>query len=465
MRQALRQLLGPLRVAGDVPSASLPPGPAEPPVVQLGRFLFDPGGFMRGAAASHGTPLTMRVGGLPPVVQFVQPDDVREVFAGSPDALHAGKANRVLEPFLGEWSVLLLDGARHRSQRKLLLPPFRGERMRAYGAAMIDVTRRAMERWPRASSGGAVIQVQQGTQDITLDIILRTVFGQREGVEERELRGRLVAMLSIADNPLWVVRALQRDLGPRSPWGRFLRARAEVFRRLDADLAERRAAGRRSEDIVSLLLDAWHEDGTPMSDAEIRDELLTLLVAGHETTATALSWTLHRLSRHPEVLRAVHGELDAVYGAAEVGPERLGELRLLDAVIKETLRVHPVVPGVGRFLMAPQRIGAWDLPAGVVAGCSVILAHENPSSWPEPRAYRPERFLEGRPPAFAFFPFGGGARRCIGEAFALYEMRAVLATVLRELVPVAAPGVRIRPVRRNVTLSPSGGCPLRFAPR
>jgi cytochrome P450 len=235
-----------------------------------------------------------------------------------------------------------------------------------------------------------------------------------------------------------------------------------VHRALDALIAATRARGE-GDSILSMLIRARHEDGTPMSDAEIRDELLTLLVAGHETTATALAWTLHRLTRHPEALREVQAELDRVVpDGAE--PDRARELPYLDAVCKESLRIHPVVPGVGRALEAPARIGGFDLPAGVFVGCSVVLVHSDPEIWPAPERFDPRRFLDGRPTPSTYFPFGGGLRRCIGEAFALYEMRVVLATILRELEPVAAvPDVRT--LRRTVTLVPSDGMPLRFRRR
>jgi cytochrome P450 len=453
---------GPLPAHRDARTAGtahpLPPGPDAPPLAQLVSFLYAPIPFLDAARARYGRAFTLRLPGVPPVVQFSDPDAVRQVFAATADAMHAGEANAVLEPFLGSHSVLVLDGTRHHVQRRLLLPPFRGERMRAYGEAMRDLTRARMANWPL----GPTFRVQPETQAITLDVILRTVFGMETGASQDRMRRLLLTTLAAIDSPLYLVRAFQRDAGPLSPWGRFLRKRAEVHRELDALIERTRARGD-GDSILAMLLQARHEDGTPMSDAEIRDELVTLLVAGHETTATALSWTLHRLSRHPEVLREVQTELDRV-AADGLEPDGVRELPYLDAVCKESLRIHPVVPGVGRVLKEPARIGGYDLPAGVVVGCSIYLVHTDPEVWPDPRRFDPQRFLHGRPAPGTYFPFGGGLRRCIGEAFALYEMRVVLATILRELEPLGA-GTDVRAVRRAVTLVPSDGLPLRFRRR
>ncbi|MBX3249602.1 MAG: cytochrome P450 [Myxococcales bacterium] len=440
--------------------AALPPGPTSHPVAQMLSFLITPQSFLRAVRSEFGRVATLRIPGIPPLVQFSDPEAVREVFAASGDVMHAGKANAILEPFLGTYSVLVLDGARHRSQRRLLLPPFRGDRMRAYGEAMRDITLDATRRWPRDRR----FVLQRETQAITLDVILRTVFGMEDGADQDRMRSLLVSALRILDNPLFIVRTFQKDLGPLSPWGRFLRLREKIRREMDALIARRRRDGLR-EDILSMLLQATHEDGTPMSDEEIRDELFTLLVAGHETTATALSWTLHRLSIHPDVLARVQAELDEVFGADEpLDVDRVRDLGYLDAVCKESLRIHPVIPGIGRVLEQPARVGGVDLPAGVAIGCSIYLVHFDPAIWPDPERFDPTRFLDHKPTPYTFFPFGGGLRRCIGEAFALYEMRVVLATLLRELEPV--PAVReVRAQRRNITVTPAGGLPIRMRAR
>lgn len=441
------------------PFAELPPGPWEPPVAQLYQFLFRPQRWLLGCRDRFGQPFTMRIPGMPPLVTFSDPEAAKDLFTGPPDELHAGKANAVLEPFLGEFSLLLLDGQRHLAQRRVLLPPFRGDRMRAYGDAIHDITRRVSRRWEL----GQTFELQPEAQAITLDVILRTVFGV-EGAEEDTLRDLLVSTLRIIDNPLYIVRWAQLDLGSRTPWGRFVENRRRVHELLHGLIQRRRSEDRSGRtDILSMMLDAQHEDGSPMSDPEVRDELMTLLIAGHETTATALSWAVHRLTLHPAMRRRVQGELDEAYGDGEVDPA--APLPYLDAFCRETLRVHPVIPGVGRVLQAPQHIGGYDLPAGVVVGCNIWLIHMNPDVWPEPERFDPTRFLGRRASPYEFLPFGGGVRRCIGEAFALYEMRVVLATILRSLSPQAAPGVTVETTRRNITLSPSDNMPVRFRRR
>jgi cytochrome P450 len=454
-RVARRVVSGPFAPRTD----GLPPGPATPPVAQLLAFLFTPGPFLRACRARYGSHCTLRLPGTPPLVQFSEPDAVKDVFAAGADTMHAGKANGLLEPFVGTYSVLVLDGARHRSQRRLLLPPFRGDRMRAYGEAMREITEAQMAGWTRAGT----FRMQRETQIITLEVILRTVFGMQDDAhgDLDRMRSLLVTWLGMVDNPLFLITRFQRDLGPRSPWGKFLRHRAAIYREMDAFIAKRRREGAR-EDILSMLLEAKHEDGAPMSDEEIRDELLTLLVAGHETTATALSWAIHRLSVHPEVLEKAQAEIDAAFGSGPVVPDT--KLPYVDALCKEVLRVHPVIPGVGRLLMEPERVGGLDLPAGVMIGCSIYLTHLNPAVWPDPERFDPMRFVDTKPPPHAFFPFGGGLRRCIGEAFALYEMRIVLATILQKMSPVAV-ATRVITMRRNITLTPSQGLPIRFLAR
>ncbi|MEM9074941.1 MAG: cytochrome P450 [Myxococcota bacterium] len=440
---------------------ALPSGPTYPALAQLATFLYLPRFFLARSRAQFGTPLTIRLPGVNPIVMFDDPAAIKEVFRGSPEELHAGEANGVLRPFLGRHSVLVLDGDRHMQQRRILLPPFRGERMKAYGTAMRDITLARMREWTERP-----MAMQRETQAITLGVILRTVFGLEEGARAGELPRLLVRMLRRLDNPMFIVEGLQKDLGPWSPWGRFLRERARVRELLNRQIAERREEGRQGrDDVLSLLTEAAHEDGAPMTDDEIRDELMTMLVAGHETTATALSWCAHRLTKHPEVLRRVQAELAAVFPEGAVDTARLNQLPYLDAFAKETLRVHPVIPGVGRVVQSPVTIGGTELPAGVMVACNIFLTHTNPKVWPDPHRFDPDRFLGRRVSPYEFLPFGGGIRRCIGESFALYEMRVVLATMLLRWEPVALRGVPVTTVRRNITLSPSFGMPVRFRRR
>lgn len=455
MGPAAERLLSLTPLRARVPPG-LPPGPSAPPALQLYQFVTRPIPYLTRARAEHGDCITLRLFGLPPVVQFCRPEHVREVFTGSGDDFHAGKANAVLEPILGPHSVLLLDGPRHMEQRRLLLPPFRGERMAAYAEVMAEVTERAMASWPV----GRPLSMHAQTQAITLEIILRTVFGVSEGEETASLRDLLTALTREVGSPFALVTPLHVDLGRFSQWGRVRRLLAEVHAQLGRRIRARRAEGRADrDDILSMLLEATHEDGSPMRDEEIRDELMTLLLAGHETTATGLAWAFHRLSLHRDVHARVSEELDAVLGA-DADPTRVRELPLLDAVARETLRIHPVISGVGRVLQAPARVGGYELPRGVMAAVSVYNTHFHERTWPDPHRFSPERFLERKPTPYEWVPFGGGIRRCIGMAFALYEMDVVLATVLSRFTVEPAPGVTIRTVRRALTLAPSDGMPI-----
>lgn len=439
----------------------LPPGPGAPGALQLLSFLYEPVAFLRSVRASHGEVVTIELPGMWPLVQMSKPEHVEAILKGGARELHAGEANQLLEPFLGSYSVLVLDDDAHLEQRRLLLPPFRGERMKAYGEAMRDATSSALER----VATHTVTVTQSVTQQITLDVILQTVFGIDADADD-ELVRLLVGTLRALDDPSLLVRHFQRDLGPLSPWGRFLRRRARVRELLEQMIRRRRGQSNEGRvDVLAALLQATHSDGTPMSDEEIRDELMTMLVAGHETTATALSWALYRIALHEDVRSRLLSEIDEAFPDGVVDPDRILELEYLTAVAKETLRIHPIVPGIGRVLKEPRRVAGWELPAETVIGCSILLAHFDPAIWPEPRRFDPERFIGQRISPYRYFPFGGGIRRCIGEAFALYEMRVVLATLLTRRVPQLVRGQRYTTKRRNLTLSPSGGMPLTFGTR
>ena len=440
----------------------LPPGPGAPGALQLFSFLYQPIPFLRAGRAAHGDVMTIQLPGLQPLVQVSKPEHVEAIFKGPARELHAGEANQLLAPFLGSYSVLVLDDAPHLEQRRLLLPSFRGERMKTYGQTMRDATLEAMADVPVGRS----TVTQDVTQRITLDVILRTVFGLQGGHDDEELVELLVSTLRALDDPKILVGTFQVDLGPHSPWGRFLRRRARVRELLESVIRRRRQEGPGDrQDVLSLLLGATHSGGEPMSDVEIGDELMTLLVAGHETTATALSWALYRIALHPDVRANLLEELDRAFPDGEVDPGRILELDYLTGVAKETLRIHPVIPGVGRVLKAPREVAGYSLPAECVVGCSILLAHFDPEVWPDPERFDPRRFIDTRISPYRFFPFGGGVRRCIGEAFALYEMRVVLATLLTRWVPELVPGERYATKRRNLTLSPTDGMPLRFQAR
>ena len=430
----------------------MPPGPRVPRLIQTLHWIFRPIPFMRSCAATYGNAFTIRFIATPPMVFVSEPAAIRQVFSGDPADLQAGRANRVLKPIVGSNSILMLDGARHKRERKLLMPPFHGERMRLYSQMMCEIVDRSIDSWPI----GASFPIHPQMQEITLDIILRAVFGVAEGEQRRRLRRTMVEALGLAGrNPLLLVAA----------WNRLVRIRREIDRLLYAEIARRRAAAQSdASDIMTLLVAARDEEGRPMRDEEIRDEMVTMLVAGHETTATSLAWTIHSLLCNPEALATARDEVANVIGEGPERPspsaEQIAALEYLDAVIKETARLNPVVPIVVRRLDKDTPIGDYKIQAGNIVAPCIYLTHRRPDLWPEPEIFNPDRFVGRRIDPFTFFPFGGGARHCLGAAFANYEMKIVLARLLSRVSLRAAPGDPVRLVRRGITFAPSGGVPV-----
>jgi cytochrome P450 len=400
--------------------------------------------FLTGASARYGDFFTVRFV-FGPVVFIADPHVIKDVFRGDPDVLHAGEGNATpLEPLMGRNSVLLLDGPEHMRQRKLMLPSFHGERMQRYGALMEEIAEREIARWPVGRPFG----LRPRTQAITLEIIMRTVFGIEDAERLARLGERLAAMLDIGMQSRALaaiaIPPVRKTVG-RPLYKRFLRLRAAADAEIYDEIARRRQATdiEDRDDVLSILLQAHDEDGRPMTDQELRDELMTLLVAGHETTATSLAWAFDLLLRHPAELERLSAEVEA------------GESTdYLDAVIKETLRIRPVVPGVIRVLTAPIELNGFELPAGTRVAPNIYLTHRRPDVYPEPERFRPERFLDGGPDTYSWIPFGGGIRRCLGASFALYEMKIVIPAILRRVqLRAVEPGPeRIR--RRAVTFVP-----------
>jgi cytochrome P450 len=379
------------------------------------------------------------------ILWIADPHVIKQVFTASPETLPAGEANAPpLEPIMGPNSVLLLDGAEHMRQRKLMLPSFHGERMQGYGELISDVTEREIERWPL----GRPFKLRERTQEITLEIIMRAVFGIRDPDRLALFHERLGNMLEIGTDRLAMAGiafpALRRTIG-KGKWDLFMRLRDEADELIYDEIAQRRedpaTAGR--DDVLSILLQARDEEGRAMTDAELRDELMTLLVAGHETTATSLAWAFDLLLHNPDKLARLRVEI-----------ENGGNGEYLDAVIKETLRIRPVVPGVVRRTKAPFELRGYEIPVGTLVAPNIYLTHRNPAVYPEPDRFLPERFLDDPPDTYSWIPFGGGIRRCLGASFALFEMKVVIPTILRrvELETAAPAPERIR--RRAITFAP-----------
>ena len=431
---------------------SFPPGPRLPRLVQAARLTAEPYGWMLKRRERFGDIFSSHFPFFGHIVYVTDPELVKQVFSGSPEVFHAGEANAsVLGDALGEHSLLTLDEGRHLSQRKLLLPPFHGESVRRYAEVMAEVAAAEIDSWPL----GKPFALRPRMQAITLDVILRAVFGVREG-ERMDLFRERIPPLGELSNPLDWLPLMQRDLGGLSTAARFRKALKKVDELIYAEIADRRAAlaangDRTRDDVLSLLLAARHEDGSAMTDVELRDQLMTLLTAGHETTATGLSWAFERLLRTPRALEALLGTLD--------------DDEYLDAVVKETLRVRPVVADVARVLKQPIVLAGYPLPAGTLVLPGITAVHMRADLYPEPHEFRPERFMGGGAESYSWIPFGGGVRRCIGASFAQVEMRVVIREVLRRVTLRAVSERPERPKIRHVTVVPARGCRVIVAER
>lgn len=419
-----------------------------PMPLQTLRWAMRPAAFMERCLADHGPAFTVRLAPFGPVVFLADPADIRAVFTAPPTRYMAADANRLLAPLVGSHSVLLLDGPEHMRQRRLMLPSFHGERLRSYATVAREETAAEVATWPV----GRAFELRPAMQRITLAVIMRAVFGLGAGARADELRSSVADLLDAgaASALVALVPAFRR--GAVGPWARFQRCLRVVDDLLYAEIRRRRAEPAEGEDVFTALLAARDEQGRPMSDGELRDELITLLVAGHETTATALAWAFERGLRHPAAFERLESEA------------RTDDTSWADAVAREALRLRPVFSVAMRTLCEPTTLAGHDLPAGTRIAPCIHLVHRLPAVWGDPAAFRPERFLVGDVPPYAWIPFGGGSRRCLGAEFALLEMREVLREVARSahLLPDGAPeAVR----RRAVTLVPARGARALLANR
>lgn len=437
---------------------ALPPGPSSHTLVQTWHWLRTPYKFLAENAARYGEIFKIRLAGFGTAVVVSNPDVIKEVFASSPDALQGGASNAVLRPFVGDNSLLVLDGREHHRQRKLLMPSFHGERMEAYGQTMLELADSAIDAWPMSQ----VFRLHPEMQAVTLRVILRTIFGVAAGDRLQRMYALAREGVEVASNPILLFPLVQHDLGAWSPWGRFKRMSDRLDQMLREEIDERKRGGSTKErtDILSMLLQVRDEDGQPMSFQELRDELVTMLVAGHETTATALGWTVSGLLSHAGLWERLREELETAVENGQMVPQRLAKLELLDACIREGLRINPVAPLVGRAVSKPIQLGGYEIPAGWSITPSPYLAHHRPETFPEPERFDPDRFLHTRFSPAEWLPFGGGVRRCIGAAFATYEMKMVLAALVFRTRLRLEPGYVAQPIRRGVTMAPSAGVPV-----
>jgi cytochrome P450 len=428
-----------------VPSVPLP----KP--LQTARFIVRPIPFLEHWRSELGETYRANLFGPGDVVFLSDPESIKKLFMADRVNTIAPGRNIILAPLLGKQSLLLQEGDEHMRRRKLMLPPFHGERMRGYERVIVEATERAIAGWPMAEE----FALHPSMQEITLDVILTAVFGIEDAERREALRDLLVEVLGASASPV-AVGVVTPGLRKFPPFSSVPKLVDRADQLLYAEIAEHRRRPDLAErdDILSMLLTARFDDGSAMEDREVRDQLMTLLLAGHETTATGLAWTFDLLLHHPDTLVRLEIELAA------------GESEYLDAVVEESLRVRPVVPFTGRQLKEDADLGGYHMPAGTTILVGIYLAHSREDVFADPHAFRPERMLEeGAPETYSWIPFGGGTRRCIGAAFAQMEMRIAIETILRCVKLEAASPELERPVRRNVTLSPANGTRVIATPR
>ena len=435
---------------------SLPPGPVMPPWRQLIQWLRNPLGYLESAHESYGDVFTGRFGGnLPPFVLVSNPEAIREIFSADGKLFDSGRSNGLLKVLFGETSILLLDGENHHRQRRLLAPPFHGERMKSYGETICEIARDVSNSW----SEGQPFDLRKDMQEITMSLILQVVFGLEKGARYKQLKQLLGQMLDMLGSPLSAsmlfLEFLQQDLGPWSPWGRFVRRQRSMEELLYAEIREKReAADPNRTDILSLMISARDESGESMTDIELRDALVTLLVAGHETTATALTWALYWIQTIPEVREKILAEIDGL--GPNPSPVDITRLPYLTAVCQETLRIYPVgIITLGRIANCDVTVADRKFSAGTVMAPCIYLVHHREDLYPQPKQFRPERFIGRQFAPYEYLPFGGGGRICIGMALAFFEMKLVLATILSRYELALENKHPIRPQRRGLTLAPS----------
>lgn len=440
----------------DNTGGKFPDGPKTPRFIQTIQGIFQPRKYLEQRVLKYGDIYTSKFSGFPAQVVVSNPQAIQEIFTADSKLFESGSGNTIFQPLVGDSSLLLMDGERHLHQRRLLMPPFHGERMRTYGDLICNLTTETISNWEI----GKTFSARAVMQEISLRVILRAVFGVDEGEGFEKLRVLFKEMLDSFNSPLTssvlFIKALQQDWGPWSLWGRFLRKRQQIDELLYGEIRERRSENNvEREDIMSLLMSARDEEGQGMTDVELRDELMTLLFAGHETTATALAWALYWIHILPEVREKLLNELEGI-GTKDL--VEIPRLPYLNAVCSETLRIYPV--GwftLARTLKAPLRILDYEFPAGTMFSPCIYLIHHRPDIYPEPNSFKPERFLERQFSPYEFLPFGGGNRRCIGMAFALFEMKLVLATVLSQYTLASADKRPVEPTRRGLSFAPSTG--------
>ena len=437
-----------------------PNGPQSLSIIQLMNWIFRPLDFLEECARKYGDMFNLNLMGLPPFTVVTNPQGIQEILSVDAQKFDVGLTNDLAKSLLGDNSLVLLDGNRHRRQRKLMMPPFHGEKVKSYAETICHIAEKVASRWQEKSTFSA----HKAMQDITLETILHVVFGLSEGERYQQIKPLLIELLDLTGSPLKAsvifLPFLQLDLGEWSPWGKVVRRRSKIYELLQTEIEQRRANPELlGSDVLSLMMSASDEDGHGLSDIELKDQMMTLLVAGHETTATALAWALYWIHKSPQVKQKLVAELDDF--AEENDPLAISRLPYLTAVCNETLRIYPVAfIAFLRFAKSPIEVMGHQFETGRMLAPCIYLTHHREDLYPEANKFKPERFLERQFSTYEFLPFGGGNRRCIGYALALLEMKLVLAKILTNYDLTLASDRPVLPNRRGATIAPHNGVPL-----
>lgn len=435
---------------------NLPDGPQLPALQQTLQLVADPIAFLNRCAERYGDAFTTRVLGWqsPPVVFLGKPQAIEQIFTRQAEQFELGKVTHVFRPLTGDRSLIMLDGQAHQRQRQLLMPPLHGDRMRAYGHLICEITREVIRDWQLHQP----FSIRASTAEISLQVILRVVFGVNPGLRYEQLRQRLARLLEAITSSLYSSQfffpVLQQNLGGWSPWGSYLQQMQQIDALVYAEIRDRRQQNDPARtDVLSLLLSVQDETGAGMTDTELRDQLMTLLLLGHETTASALSWAFYWIHHLPQVKQQLQQELDR---ADRTDPDQLAALPYLNAVCKESLRVYPIaLISQPRKVKQTVEIDGFTFEPGCILIPCILTAHRRAATYPQPQQFLPDRFLQQKFSPYEFLPFGGGVRSCIGAAFSLYEMKLVLATVLSSYELEMATQGTVKPARRGITFVPS----------
>lgn len=435
-------------------------GPNSPSLVQLSNWIFRPLDYLEECASKYGDIFKLNLLGLPPFIVVSNPQGIQDILSVDAQKFDVGRTNGLASSLLGDNSLVLLDGSPHRRQRKLMMPPFHGEKVKSYAETICQIADKVVGTWSQQES----VVAHKAMQNITLETILHVVFGLSEGERYQKIKPSLIELLDLTGSPLKAsvifLPLLQQDLGEWSLWGKVVKRKREIYNLLQAEIDRRRGNPETmGQDVLSLMMSARDEAGQGLSDIELKDQMMTLLVAGHETTATALAWALYWIHKLPEVKQKLLAELDSI--DENTDPLAIARLPYLSAVCNETLRIYPVAfIAFLRVAKTPVEIMGQQFPAETMFAPAIYLTHHREDLYPDSHLFKPERFLERQYSSYEFLPFGGGNRRCIGYALALLEMKLVLAKILSEWDLTLSSDRPSIPKRRGATVAPHNGVPL-----